>query len=578
MSNRFLWKIGGEAGWGVMTTGLLLSKIASRFGYYAFEYVEYPSLIRGGHNTSETLISDEEPFASKKEIDLLVCPNEATYRLHRERLTKNSRVVYDADAFRIEEDNFIKINVPFKKILEQEQSPIVMMNNIALGASLALMGWPLDPLYEIIEQSFAKKGKEVIDKNKKVAQKGFDIIRKNYPQFVKNLFPPRANARHMVLSGNEAFCLGAVAADCRLYASYPMTPSSSVLNTMAAWAEKTGIVVRHAEDEISVINHALGASFAGVRAAVGTSGGGFALMVESLALAGITEIPVVIFLSQRPGPATGMPTWTEQGDLLFAVHAGHGEFPKIVLAPGDEEEMYQLTVKAFDLADIYQTPVIIISDKFLSEAHASVNIAKLNDFLRKVSPDRGKIIRQATGQKYLRYQVTEDGISPMLIPGQKGYFYQANSYEHSEDGHTTESTEERRKQVEKRNRKAQTYLKNHFEPPKLYGDFKNSKIVFVAWGSAKGPVMEAVRILKEKNIASAFLYFNHLYPLDEVKIRKLFEAQKKYVLVENNSRAQFGQLLREQTGVELKEKLLKYDGRPFYPEDIVEYIINNNTL
>jgi len=326
--------------------------------------------------------------------------------------------------------------------------------------------------------------------------------------------------------------------------------------------------VRHAEDEVGVVSEALGASFAGVRSCVGTSGGGFALMTESLSYAGIAEIPLVLFLSQRPGPATGLPTWTEQGDLLFAAHAGHGDFPKIILAPGDQEEMVELTQTAFDLADIYQTPVIVMSDKFLSESHASVSLDSIERIVARVQ-NRGKNITE-TPENYLRYQVTDDGISPRLIPGVPGAFYQANSYEHSEDSHTTEDAEDRTNQAEKRARKLATFIENDYEPCAVYGDLEDAEIIFVSWGSTKGPVSMAREMLEMK---TSHLHFSNVYPLDEEALKNFFKHDGEYVLVENNMTGQFGQLLRQQTGINIERKILKYDGRAFYPEEIVAAIL-----
>jgi len=351
-----------------------------------------------------------------------------------------------------------------------------------------------------------------------------------------------------------------------------MTPSSSVLATLASWEEKTGMVVRHSEDEIAVINTALGASFAGVRSAVGTSGGGFALMVESVSLAGITELPLVIFMAQRAGPATGMPTWTEQADLLFTVFSGHGEFPKIVLAPGDQEEMLELTGKAYNLADIYQTPVFVLSDMYLSESHASIPKKRLEAFISTYRVNRGKTVEKPSGLPHLRYKDSPDGISERLIPGYPGVFYQANSYEHSADGHTSEKGEDRVEQVQKRNRKTETYLANHFSAPKVYGDFDTADVVFVSWGSLKGVVNRAQILLAQSGKKSAHIHFTHVFPLDKEKVRKLFEAKKRYILVEQNSQAQFGQLLTMSTGVAIHEKILKFNGRPLLPEEITSYV------
>lgn len=576
----FTWKIGGEAGFGIMTTGNVFSKIASRFGYHLIDYVEYPSLIRGGHNAYEVHVSENVVSHLKPGIDVLVCLNKETFEKHKHRLTSSSMVIFDQEEFEIKDD-FKKVNVSFKKILSDLKGLPVMKNMIALGVSIGLLGGDISELLKIVEEQFAKKGETVINFNKQFIQAGFDQVKKNYSDKILNYLIKKSGEPQLVMTGNDAFSLGSVIADCRVYSAYPMTPSSSVLTNLAAWQEKVSMVVRHAEDEISVINTAIGSSYAGVRSSVGTSGGGFALMVESISFAGVTEIPLVIFIAQRPGPATGMPTWTEQGDLLFTVFSGHGEFPKIVLAPGDNEEMIELTAKAYNLADIYQLPVIIMSDMYLSEGHKSVTKKFVDDLIKKYKVDRGKFIDnnskvksqnsklQVKSQKYLRYQITDDGISPRLIPGTPGYYYQANSYEHVEDGHTTEDSEPRIKQVDKRAKKWLTYLMKDFSMPKIYGDLEKSKIVFVSWGSNKGAVLQAQKLLSEKGTSSAFIHFNHLYPLDQEKVKGLLNQQKRYILVENNSWGQFGKLLTMETGVEIKEKFLKYDGRPIWAEEIV---------
>lgn len=571
----FTWLIGGEAGFGIMTTGVVFSKIATRSGFHIFDYVEYPSLIRGGHNAYEVHVSDSPVSHLSQTIDILVCLNKETYEKHRSRLTPTSMVIFDKDEFEIKED-IKKIIVPFKKTLSDLKGQPVMKNTIALGASIAILGGDIDQLINIISEQFAKKGEEVINFNKQFVQAGFETVKKNYSENILNKLVKRPGGEKLVLTGNDAFSLGSVIADARFYVAYPMTPSSTVLTDLAAWQEKIGMVVRHAEDEISVINTAIGSSFAGVRSAVGSSGGGFALMVESLSFAGITEIPIVVFIAQRPGPATGMPTWTEQGDLLFSVFSGHGEFPKIVLAPGDNEEMIELTAKAYNLADIYQMPVIVISDMYLSESHKSVEKSFVDSFVSKYQINRGKLIGQdqvsnIKDGKYLRYKLSEDGISERLIPGTPGHFYQANSYEHVEDGHTTEEAQPRIDQVHKREKKWATYLKNDFVLPTVYGDLEGSETVFVSWGSTKGIVMQAQKFLLDKKVNSAFIHFNHIYPLDIDKTKELFNKQnKKYILVENNSWGQFGKLLKMETGFEFKEKLLRYDGRPITVEQIID--------
>lgn len=569
---NFTWMIGGEAGFGIMTVGNAFSKIATRGGYHIFDYVEYPSLIRGGHNAFEIHVSDQEVTHLKPTIDVLVCLNKETFLRHSSRLTKDSFVVYDSEEFQIDGD-YKKISVPFKKTLLELKGQAVMRNTIAMGASLAVVGADINEFIKILESQFAKKGEEVISFNKKFATIGYEHVKNNYKDLANWMARKESVEAKLVMTGNDAFSLGAVIADCRFYCAYPMTPSSTVLTSLAAWAGKAGMVVRHAEDEISVINTALGASWAGVRAAVGSSGGGFALMVEAISLAGITEIPLVIFIAQRPGPATGMPTWTEQGDLLFTVHAGHGEFPKIVLAPGTVEEMIEVTANAFNLADIYQMPVIVMSDMYLSEGHKSMEKKQLDLIIANYRVNRGKLIDSVpAGEKYLRYKLTEDGISPRLIPGFPGQFYQANSYEHLEDGHTTEDAKPRIDQVDKRARKWENYLKNDFQAPKVYGDLDQAETVFVSWGSNVGIINEAQRQLKDKGKNTALIHFTYLYPLNREKVTPLFKSGKRHILVENNSTGQFGKLLLAECGIEIKEKVLRYDGRLITPEEIINKV------
>lgn len=573
---QYTWKIGGEAGFGIMTTGLMFSKILSRLGYEIFDYIEYPSLIRGGHNAYEVCFSADKVNTLKEKIDFLVCLNKETFEKHHHRLTNKSYLLYDQEEFSIEGD-YLKIPIPFKKIIQELKGEAVMRNIIALGASIALLNFEIDHLLVLIAEQFGKKKKEIVEFNYQFAKRGYYYIKDNYSSKTFFLEKPKEKKEKLVLTGNDAFSLASVIADCRLYVAYPMTPSSSVLTNLASWQEKTGMIVRHAEDEISVINTAIGASFAGVRSAVGTSGGGFALMVESVSFAGIAEIPLVIFLSQRPGPATGMPTWTEQGDLLFSIFSGHGEFPKIVLSAGDVEEMIELTIEAFNLADIYQLPVIILSDMHLSESHQTIEKEKVLDLIKNYKVKRGKIIDHLPSQKttkslnFLRYKVTDNGISEVILPGNLGYFYQANSYEHLEDGHTTEESLPRKKQVDKRQKKWQTYLESDFKLPKFYGE-KEASIIFVSWGSNKGVILEAQKRLKEKGIQTGFYHFTHLYPLAKEKIRNLFDDKKRYLLIENNSLGQFGKIIQMETGFEIKEKVLRYDGRPIEVEQILEKI------
>jgi len=586
MRISFTFKIGGPAGLGIMTTGLIFSKAAARSGFHIFDCIEYPSLIRGGHNVMETHFAREPVYAQKRGVDLLVALNKDTVELHKHELKDGAGIMYGPEQFTLTPDDFAGkhielIPVPLNKIIESTGVPKIMENNVTVGAAAALFGFKLETIYSIIEDIFSDKGEEVINENKKAAQGGYEHIKQNnlrIPSFEQHRLEASESVRrdYAVLTGNEAVGIGAIALGCQFYVAYPMTPSSSLLHYMAFHAQQTGMVVRHAEDEIGVISEAIGASFAGVRSMCGTSGGGFALMNEALSLDGLTETPLVIFLAQRPGPATGMPTWTEQGDLLFAIRAAHGEFPKIVLAPGDVEESMLLTAKALNLADRYQTPVIILSDKYLAESHQSIDSTKLRTY-GKI--DRGKLEFNPEPsdqiQDYQRYKDTEDGISPRIIPGTRGFHFQANSYEHVPDGHTSESAEERIRQVNKRFRKQTTYLQRDFELPKTYGA-EDADVAVVTWGSMKLPVLEALEYrdwcVRDQKIK--LIHFTHVWPMDGDRVKEMLEKEKQIVLIENNSQSQLGQLIRQETGILIEKRLLKYDGRPIYPEEVMEFLKN----
>ena len=587
---RFTWKLSGEAGFGITTIGFAFTKLCTRNGFHAFDYSEFPSLIRGGFTTHELIFSDIPVATTKPTIDLLIALRQDNFDMDAHRLTADSIVLYDDQEVKVQGD-FLAIPMPYRAIKLKHKAHQVMVNTVSVGATFALFGWDFQMIDQMIEEDFAKKGQGVIDFNKVLAKEGWDYIQQCITDSVKlktkidqlkqALKPPMTKVSKLVMSGNDAFAYASVMAGAGAYTAYPMSPSSSVLATLAAWQSKTGMVVRHVEDEVSSINQALGFSYAGVRVATGSSGGGFALMVEGVSYAGIAELPIVIFVAQRPGPATGLPTWTAQADLMFAIHAGHGEFPKIVLAPGDVSEMIELTAKAYDLADIYQTPVIVMSDKVLSESHESIDEMAVRALQSAYTPNRGKIVKETKQSPYLRFKDSPDGISELLIPGlQSPHHWQANSYEHLEDSHTTESSPEVIKQTDKRARKQKNYLGElpyegstylGFAPPKYYGS-PDAQTVFVCWGGMKPAVLEAQSSLEQNNISVGVLHFTHIYPLAQT-IKSLFDTSKRYIFVENNSEAQLAKVIRMELGVDIgrtsKDQILRYDGRPLLADEIV---------
>jgi len=572
--NDFNWKIGGEAGFGIMSSGMMFAKVCTRSGLFIHDYSEYPSLIRGGHNTYQVYVNSKKIFSQRRVVNLLVALNTQAISEHLGELITGSGLICDSTRVQIPTQILSKqkiklYDLPLNKIAKEVGGDEVMRNTVALGATMALIKFDFKILESIIKDQFAHKDDQVSVQNIKAARSGYEYIKSHYQvdDFGFKLHS-QTNKEQIVLTANDAVALGAIAAGCKFYAAYPMTPSSSILHTLAEIGPKYGMVVRHAEDEISVINMVAGAATAGVRAMLGTSGGGWALMNEGYSLAGITETPLVVIMSQRPGPATGLPTWTEQGDLKFILNSGHGEFPRIVLTPGDQEEAFYLTQLAFNIAEIVQNPVIIMLDKYISESHLSLPFYNW----QKSKIKRGKILKDSEakkiGDKYQRYKLTTDGISPRALPGQVGPIIFINSDEHDEMGFSEESADNRIGQVEKRARKIKQIVKD-LPQARLYGP-KTATCTLVGWGSVKGPVLDVLQSKKLKKSVN-FIYFPMLAPLP-VNAQKLLTTAKRLVLVENNSTGQLADVLRSESNVVFSKKILRYDGRPFYSEDLVREI------
>jgi len=570
--SNLTWKIGGEAGYGIMSTGVIFSRIFTKKGYFVIDSNEYPSLIRGGHNTYTVRVSSNQIFSIDKDINILVALNQETLTLHQEEATYGGYIIYDEDVCDIKDIKRARkdinyIMVPFSKIISELGAPKVMINNISLGASVALLNYDMEILKNVIKDNFSRKGTEIVDLNIRSSELGYKYVKQKIKTASYELEIVNPVGK-MLLTGNDAVFLGAVRAGCKFYAAYPMTPSSSILHSFASAEGDYNIVTKHAEDEIAVINMAIGASFAGARSMVATSGGGFSLMNEGLSSAAMTETPIVVVLCQRPAPATGLPTWTEQGDMLFAVHASHGEFLRVVIAPGDPEECFYLTGKAFNLADKYQIPVIIMLDKYLSESHFSY---EKFDF-KKITVDRGELltaIKNKSGE-YKRYSDTEDGISQRVIVGIENGIHIANSDEHNEKGFSEEDAYNRKIMVDKRFRKIKKLIEE-IPPPKIYGP-ADAEITIWSWGSCKGPILEAMSILNQKEKKVNLVHFTFLYPFDYESIAGVIEESNKNVVVENNKTSQLSKIIMMNTGHKIKNKILKYSGRQFLPGEIISGI------
>jgi len=582
MLSSVTWKIGGEAGFGIMSAGTMLARAFTRVGYHAMATNEYPSLIRGGHNLITVRIATKPFHAMNRDVHILVALNKQTVELHKDELTPNAIVVFDPKDYEWKSTDFKNpvtlAPVPLSDIVKKVSGENVMRNTVALGVTMALLGLDFALLSSVIIGQFKKKGEAVIKFNLNIARDGYDHIKQILPnETLCYIQKGESRDKQLVLNASEALGIGAVSGGMKFAAVYPMTPINSVITFMADHAKALGIVYKQPEDEIAGINMAIGASMAGVRSMVATSGGGFALMVEGLSLAGMLELPLVIDLGMRVGPATGMPTYTEQGELRFAIHAGHGEFPRIVLAPGDATEAFSLTAQAFNLADRYQIPVFVLTDKYLNESQWCV---RESDLKKVVVIDRGKLVKPEDlplDGSFKRYLLdTPDGISPRSYPGMPHGQYFANSYEHDEAGHVTEKADKRHAMAAKRLKKFEA-IKTSVMPPVLTGE-KNADVTFITWGSTRGPVLEALAMGQGKVASKTanVVTFPWLYPFPTSAAKSILAGAKRLVDVEQNATGQLASLIYEHTGIAITEKLLKFNGRPFFPEEIIEGVSDLN--
>ncbi len=544
--------IGGAAGQGMETLTNLLERMLKRQGYAVFTTHDYMSRVRGGHNFMRIRFGDQPLHAHRIALDGMIALNAETIELHKAELSPGGFILADDS---VAGDRKTDTSLPLMELATTAGNPKAA-GTVALGAVLRLFGLSLDGMADVIKRQFPKA--DIAEVNEKALRAGYEAVA---PAFAP---PGRMAAETHLINGNQAIAMGALAAGCRFYSAYPMTPSTSVMDFLADKMAGTGILVEQAEDEIAAINMAIGASFAGVRAMTGTSGGGFCLMTEAVGLAGITEIPLVVLNVMRPGPATGLPTRTEQADLQFVVYAAQGEYPRMVISVRNPSDAYRQTMRAFRLADRYQMPVILLSDQYLADARQTIPPLV-------VEPEDGPAFLADTATMepfaYRRYALTESGISPRLIPGRvPGQIIKSDSDEHDEGGYITESASVRNAMVEKRARKMEL-LKTELEEPALYGN-PDADILLLAWGSMEGPVLEALALLKQDGIEAKALVFGDIWPLP-VKLVTEHAAKAHHLLnVEQNSTGQLALLVREATGISVTGSVLRYDGRQIPPLDI----------
>src|SRR6266571_2907054 len=573
--------IGGENGQGIASTGDILARIFARRGLHLNAYNAYQSIIRGGH-TFLTIRAGDAPVRSMGDkLDVLIPLNQDSMDRHLRLMGGGSCVIYDGDKLKpgAAAAGVQLCPMPMKQLCGANK---LAANTAALGAALQLLGIESEPLESSIARQFQKKGDAVVNENVGIARAGYDHAARNFKPFPFQA--PKSSKALAIVTGNQATAMGGAAAGVKFYAAYPMSPSTGVLMWMAQHARQLGIMVRQVEDEIGVMNMVIGAAHTGCRAMCATSGGGFALMTEAVGMAGMLETPIVCVDVQRAGPATGVPTKTEQGDLWQVLGAGQGDYPRIIVAPSNQLDLFKTIPELFNLCDKYQCPGLVLADLLISEGTSSIDPDEL-DFNVKI--DRGELIlpngnsdgaNPASGYNdsaYLRFKNTESGISPRAVPGVPGYIFTAATDEHDEDGTLISdeftNPQKRRMMVEKRARKMQGAIKD-IAPPKLIGP-EQADVTLVGWGSTAGVIREAVeKLAAEEGIVANQLAIKWIVPLHAVEIGAILGRSKNVILVENNQSGQFARYLRSETGFAAHGHIRKYDGEPFMPHHIVNAV------
>lgn len=554
-------KIAGESGQGINSIGEVLTRALKRSGYFVFGYREYPSIIKGGYASYQIDICDEPINSSSHFCNVLLALSRVSLHQYLPSINKKGTVLHDIDQFDLNQNETELLKAQQAEIIyakASQQAVAVAGKKIAANVVLTGMVWKLlgletSVLTKVLGEQFAHKP-ELIPANEKCLVAGY-----NYAELPKLDLLSSHNKRNddddLLISGNDALSLGAIAAGTRAYYSYPMTPSSSILTYFANTYKKTGVIVKQAEDEITAVQMAIGSMYMGTRALVATSGGGFDLMTETISLAGITETPLVVVLGQRPGPATGMPTWTSQGDLNLAIYAGHGELPRAVMAVSTVDTAYSLVQSAFNIAEKYQIPVILLTDKLVAES-----LFQIDKLPHNIPVERG--LSDSASEE--RYQITPSGVSSRWLPGTSDKTYVGNSDEHWEDGTLTEEADKSRMMHEKRMRKLVT-LEADLPEPTLFGN-KDAQKIIVGWGSVKNVVLDVL----PSNMG--YLHFDYLYPLKTQLLTQLHEQGKQFITIEQNFSGQFAKLIRQETGIKARHEIKKYDGRPFWREELINIL------
>lgn len=569
---RRVIRVGGESGQGINSIGEILAESCKDAGFHVFAYREYPSLIRGGVASYQVEFGGAPLSAPSRECDLLVCVSRRALHTYLTDVRPGGMVLHSVDhaAFSKEEESLIaerEITVEYinaARIAIEHSGRSLLANVVLLGVVWQLVGLARSIVEAVVVEVFGKK-QELLQANKLCLKAGSELKLERLQPILFDFKPREAWQDSMIMTGNHAIGLGAIKAGVRAYYAYPMTPSSSILKFLADTYHQSGMLVKQAEDEITAAQMALGSMAMGTRAMTGTSGGGFDLMTETVSLAGMIEVPFVCVIAQRPGPATGLPTWTAAGDLNLAIYAAHGEFPRIVVAASDARSAYYLTQHALNWAEVYQTPVLLLTEKQVAESLFNLEAA---DFAREIPIERGLVAadeREALKPED-RYKLTKTGISPRWNPGDAVAEYDLNSDEHLPDGTLTEDAAPAQAMIDKRLRKLDAILKAVPEPVRFGAT--TASTTFIGWGSPKTAVLDAIAQGADCN----YLHFDIVYPLKTKMLKKTWSEAKRTVIIEQNATGQFADLIAAKTQLVPDDRLLKYNGRPFFVEDIHEYL------